>query len=312
MTACIAASRSTWSRVLTAPSAVLADANIAALTFGPDNKLWVGYFDRGLDIVDPASSTARHLEDDHLFCINRLVNDPRTGGIAAATANGLVLFDRTGTLRQVLGRRDGLISEHVTDIAYTPDSMTVATPAGLTFISNTGVESLYAFQGLVNNHVYSVAVSPDGQQQIAGTLGGLSLLEHGVVRQNLTANNSALRHNWITAALPLPAYAGGGYLLGTYGGGLMQLTPNHDIGTMPGAPATAVINSNALLATPTHLLAGSLGQGLWIYGRNSRHWQQITGGLPSLNVTALAEHAGDLYIGTENGLVRIAEARLPQ
>jgi ligand-binding sensor domain-containing protein len=36
----------------------------------------------------------------------------------------------------------------------------------------------------------------------------------------------------------------------------------------------------------------------------------VTAGLPSLNVTALAADRGVLYIGTDNGLVKIAGDRL--
>ena len=42
-----------------------------------------------------------------------------------------------------------------------------------------------------------------------------------------------------------------------------------------------------------------------------RRWSPYHRGLPSLNVTAFAARDGELYIGTENGLVRIAEAKLP-
>ena len=305
----------TWTSVLSLPGATLTDSNIAALGAASDGRLWVGYFDRGLDILPPALSSARHLEDDHLFCINRIAEDPVRGTVAVATANGLVLFDRSGTPRQVLGTRDGLISEHVTDLAWTPGAsgltLTLATPAGLTFLSREGAESLYAFQGLVNNHVYSVAASADGRL-VAGTLGGLSVLEHAVVRTNLTAANSALRGNWISAVRPLPAFAGGGFLLGTYGRGLMQLTADGRVVPLPGAPEAAVINPNALLTTPNHLLAGTLGQGLWSYGRLSGRWTAVTAGLPSASVTALAARDGEIFVGTDNGLVRIAEARLPE
>ena len=299
-----------WSPALPVPSE-LTDRNIAALSFAADGRLWIGYFDHGLDILSANLDSPHHLEDDHLFCINRISMDPSRQTMAVATANGLVLFDRAGTPRQVLGRRDGLISEHVTDIAWSENTMALATPAGLTFVSSSGVESLYAFQGLVNNHVYSIAASPDGHL-VAGTLGGLSLLEHASVLSNLNASNSHLRHNWISAVLPLPGFAGGGYLLGSYGGGLMQLTGDAEIATMPGAPQNVVINPNALLSTSLHVFAGSLGQGLWSFGRTSGRWQQVVAGLPSLNVTALAAHDGQLFVGTDNGLVHIPEAQLPE
>ena len=44
--------------------------------------------------------------------------------------------------------------------------------------------------------------------------------------------------------------------------------------------------------------------------RSRAGWKTITAGLPSLNVTALAIHEGVVYIGTENGLVKISEDKL--
>jgi ligand-binding sensor domain-containing protein len=299
---------SRWTAVLEPTKAALTDNNIAALGFAPDGRLWVGTFDRGLDILDPSLTTAQHLEDDHLFCINRIALDPVRNTMAVATANGLVLFDTAGKPRQVLTRRDGLISDHVTDVVYTGDRMTVATPAGLTFVDSTGIQSLYAFQGLVNNHVYALASSADGTELLAGTLGGVSLLTHDAVRRNLTVSNSGLRHNWITAALPVD----GGYMVGTYGAGVMRLDATGRFSPMDIVTRNMVVNPNAMLSTPTHIFAGSLNQGLWSYSRDSQRWTQITNGLPSLNVTALAYRGGALYVGTQNGLVRIAELKLPQ
>ena len=256
----------------------------------------------------------RHFEDDHLFCVNRLMLDPARGTVAAATANGLVLFDREGAPRQVLTRRDGLISDHVNDIVFTGSGTTLATPAGLSFITPAGTESLYAFQGLVNNHVYALA-SVGKQALLAGTLGGLSVLEGGSVRRSFTAANSGLRHNWITALLPLP---GGETLLGTYGAGILRFSTTGEgsprftpVDLPAGLPQDLVINPNALFATQRSIVAGTLAHGMLVYTVSSGRWICITAGLPSLNVTAFAEHAGRLYIGTANGLVSIAEDRLP-
>ena len=302
-----------------ATPATLADRNISALAFDPQGRLYVGFFDHGLDILSPDQPTTppRHLETDHLFCINRLVLDPTRHTIAAATANGLVLFDDRGTPRQTLTRRDGLISDHITDIAFTSTGaalqMVAATPAGLTFLTPTGPESLYAFQGLVNNHVYALASQPSltGQAQLlAGTLGGISILENQQVRRNFTATNSTLKHNWITAILPTTP---GSYLVGTYGAALQTLAPDGSFTSIDlpaNTPKDPVINPNALLATPTRIYAGTLSRGMLVFTRATGRWQRITTGLPSLNVTAFAARAGVLYIGTENGLVRIPEARL--
>jgi len=301
-----------WRLALPPATTTLADRNISALAFAPDGSLYVGFFDHGLDIFGATTGErTRHLEDDHLFCINRLVLDPVRQTVAAATANGLVLFDRQGTPRQTLTRRDGLISDHITDIAFTRSGTTVATPAGLTFITAAGTESLYAFQGLVNNHVYTIATGAN-ERLLAGTLGGISLLESNAVKRNFTATNSGLKHNWITALATSPQ---GGWFVGTYGAGIMTLSADGNVFTpaeLPaGTPHDLVINPNALLVTPTHVYAGTLGHGMLVRDISANRWSVIDHGLPSLNVTAFAERDGVLYIGTENGLVRIAEAKLP-
>ena len=301
--------RNNWLPALPISAASLADRNVSALAFAPDGALYVGFFDHGLDIIPFNNGPVRHLEDDHLFCVNRLVVDPRRGTMAAATADGLVLFDRQGVPRQTLTRRDGLISDHVTDVAFTRTGITVATPAGLTFMTPSGAESLYAFQGLVNNHVYTLAAQND--RLLAGTLGGISVLNGGAVERNFTVANSGLKHNWITALAPAP---GGGWLVGTYGGGLMTLSADSAHFTaveLPaGAPRDLVINPNALLVTHDHIYAGTLGHGLLVFDARTSRWSVVTRGLPSLNVTAFAERDGELYVGTENGLVKIAEDKL--
>jgi len=307
-----------WTTARSIQAATLTDRNISALAFAPDGTLYVGFFDHGIDLVSP-EGTIHHLEDDHLFCINRLVLDPQRQTIAAATANGLVFFDREGTPRQTLTHRDGLISDHVTDIAFTPTGTALATPAGLTFLGPSGTESLYAFQGLVNNHVYALASLPASNQLLAGTLGGLSLLQSNTVRRSFTVANSTLQHNWITALLAVPGNMtgdmnGGMSLAGTYGAGVETLDGEGvftAIELPPGTPHNLVINPNALFATDTHIYAGTLNHGVLVYSMTSRRWSVVTGGLPSLNVTAFAAHAGQLYVGTENGLVRIPEADLP-
>lgn len=295
--------RGHWSDLLHAPAAPLTDGNISALATDADGRLWVGYFDRGLDILDRGRTT--HLEDDHLFCINRLVLDATRGVMLAATANGLVVFDRAGRVQQVLRRRDGLISDHVNDVSFHPGGLTVATSAGLTFLdAGAAPESLYAFQGLVNNHVYALGAQADGAT-MAGTLGGLSLVQAGRVTRNLTASNSALKHNWITAVSPAPA---GGWTVGTYGGGVLEVSAT---GSVSSPTPAFVVNPNAMLRTQQHLLVGTLSDGLWVESLATGRWTQLTAGLPSRNVTAFAEHDGALSIGTDAGLVTLPERNLP-
>ena len=146
-------------RVAGADAGRLTDRNVSALALDAAGRLWVGYFDRGLDILGAQGERAMHVEDDHVFCVNRIVHDAAGGVTAVATANGLVLFDSSGRPKQVLGRAEGLIADHVTDLVLNAGGMTVATPAGLTFIDGEGSRSLYAFHGLVNNHVYALGAA---------------------------------------------------------------------------------------------------------------------------------------------------------
>jgi ligand-binding sensor domain-containing protein len=106
-----------WQQLLRPGPALLSDRNISALAADRSGRVWIGYFDRGLDLLDPETGRATHVEDDHVFCINRVVADGRTGTVAVATANGLVRFDSNGGQQQILTRADGLIADHVTDVA---------------------------------------------------------------------------------------------------------------------------------------------------------------------------------------------------
>lgn len=293
-----------WRRVLQPNAATLTDRNISALATDEQGRLWVGYFDRGVEILSADHARSTHVEDEHVFCVNRILMDAKPDVVDVATANGLVRFNQAGTVQQVLTRADGLIADHVTDVAAYRDGLAVATPAGLTFLDAAGARSLYAFHGLVNNHVYALGV--DGDELMAGTLGGLSELQKANITTNYTIATSNLPHNWITAVVPV----GSSWMIGTYGAGVVGLDPSGRFQSFDKASGNFEVNPNAMLVTPTHVLAGSMGEGLYVYDRGSGRWWVMEQGLPSLNVTAIAAGGGYLYIGTDNGLVRISEQKL--
>ena len=293
-----------WERVLSSGNAVLSDRNVSALAADQTEQLWIGYFDRGLDLLTSDEHRVRHVEDEHVFCINRILPDSRTGTINVATANGLVRFDASGGEQQVLTRSDGLIADHVTDVATYRGGLALATPAGLTFLDATGARSMYAFHGLVNNHVYALGVA--GDALMAGTLGGLSQLNAGDVKVNYTTSSSNLKHNWITAVVSV----GSEWMVGTYGAGVLSLDSSGRFHSFETGSGAFEINPNAMLVTPNYVLAGSLGHGLYLYDRQTQRWSVIRNGLPSLNVTAFAISNGYIFVGTDNGLVRIPEQKL--
>jgi ligand-binding sensor domain-containing protein len=214
------------------------------------------------------------------------------------------MFSADGRERQVLDRESGLISGHVTDVILYGDGMAAATPAGITFLDASGAHSLYAFEGLVNNHVYALGARDN--QLLAGTLGGISLLRNGQVERNLTTANSGLKANWITGL----ARAGDGWLVGTYGNGVMRLDAGGNVAATEATRNGVIVNPGAILSDGMVTLAGTMGQGLLVSDAAGMRWRWVTAGLPSLNVTALAVDKGVVYVGTDNGLVRIDEGKL--
>jgi ligand-binding sensor domain-containing protein len=286
--------------VVNREDALLVDRNIAALSMDGSGRLWIGYFDRGLQILTPSGARGEHIEDDHLFCVNRIAHDGSRGISAVATANGLVMFDESKARRRVIGHEDGLIANQVTDVVLRPDGTAIAaTPAGVSFIDASGISSIYAFQGLVNNHAYALA--SDGPRTLVGTLGGLSVLDGGLVKASFTTANSGLKHNWITAIVRSKDE----WFVGTYGAGVLRLDSQGHWQTFDDLHGTIEINANAMAVTDTAVYAGTLDRGLAVYDLASGHWSFWTAGLPSLNVTAVEARGGVLYIGTDNGLVKV-------
>jgi ligand-binding sensor domain-containing protein len=296
-----------WTRRIDIARPRWADRNISALSVDSSGKLWIGYFDRGIDIADIHSEQAvTHVEDDQIFCVNRIVQDSYRNMGVVATANGIALMSAQGKVLKRITEADGLISQHVSDVVVRPDGLAVATAAGVTLLNAGGPESIYAFHGLVNNHVYTLA--SNDSRLMAGTLGGLSIIQDGLVRRSYTAANSLLKQNWVSAIVPFEK----SWFVGTYGAGVVQLDGEAQWREFPDFPGAAVINPNAMLAVSNRVLAGTLDRGLFVYNSSEHRWSPVTDGLPSLNVTALAASSDTLFIGTDNGIVRMPIERLPQ
>ncbi|MFN0102702.1 MAG: hypothetical protein ACKV2U_11510 [Bryobacteraceae bacterium] len=291
------------SNAITGQTALLTHGNVSALEMDAAGRLWVGYFDRGLDVVDTIRRKITPVEDERIFCVNRILRSKNGQQMAVATANGLVFFDSTAQQRQVLTKADGLIASHVTDIAPRGKGWVAATPAGLTFLDG-GTRSVYAFHGLVNNHVYTIAAH--GDALLAGTLGGLSVLQGEGVKSSYTTANSALKTNWITAL----ARSGGEWFAGTYGGGVQRLDAAGVWHSFDSMPSNVVVNPNAMASTAHGVYAGTLEHGLLIWDLQRQAWRAVRAGLPSSNVTAILYHDNRLYLGTGNGLAVVPESVL--
>ena len=206
-----------WKEVLKPRPAVLSDRNISALAEDQNGQLWVGYFDRGLDLLPEDTRRVVHVENEHVFCVNRIWPDAKSGDGGRCHGERLgahVLLRIAGASAAARGRphcrpRHGRCAlwRRIGD-----------RHAGrLTFLDANGARSMYAFHGLVNDDVYALGVS--GDELMVGTLGGLSVIGKGAVRVNYTAGASGLKQNWITAVVPV----GDEWMVGTYGSGIMGL-----------------------------------------------------------------------------------------
>jgi len=205
--------------VLRPGPAVLSDRNISALAADKSGRIWIGYFDRGLDLLEADAVRVTHVENEHVFCVNRIVPDIHTGAVAVATANGLVRFDANASQQQVLDASRRPNRGPCYGRSHLPRWLGVRHAGSLTFLDGAGPHSMYAFHGLVNNHVYALGVS--GDELMVGTLGGLSEINKEIVRVNYTAGaGSGLKHNWITAVVPV----GDEWMVGTYGAGILGWT----------------------------------------------------------------------------------------
>jgi ligand-binding sensor domain-containing protein len=135
----------------------------------------------------------------------------------------------------------------------------------------------------------------------------VSLLKNAVVENSFTTANSNLSQNWITGSVGV----GEDVYLGTYGSGVLRMNSRFDVESFREFNNVRIeINPNAMLATKRGVYAGTAGQGLAFLPAGQQRWHFWKTGLPSANVTALAEDEGNLYVGTDNGLIRVPEREI--
>ena len=98
--------------------------------------------------------------------------------------------------------------------------------------------------------------------------------------------------------------------MGTYGAGVLRFDyAGHGKPSMTCAARWRLMPMR-WSQQPDAVYAGTLDRGLAIYNASSGRWSFFTAGLPSKNVTAVEARGGILYIGTDNGLVKVPEASI--
>jgi len=299
---------------------VLTANHITALAFDGTGKLWVGYFDRGIDLIaTETSEQLSHVADDRVREINFLAFDRSEDRMLAATSRGLIAFS-SGLKQTVMTREQGgLINDSVAHItladidlaglASTRGSqvsdksqgraLVLATAGGLTEVIAGRARSITAFHGLASNHLYASASL--GSRLFVGSLAGLVELEGLRVVRTYKTSNSRLSHDWVTAL----AEADGTLYVGTNGGGVDALLPTGEWINFADEVGKIEVNQNAMYFDGERLYAGTSDRGILVYNTRDRRWTRISAGLASQNVTAITSDDRYVYAGTLNGLVRI-------
>jgi ligand-binding sensor domain-containing protein len=230
----------------------------------------------------------------------------------AATSQGLLRFnaDLRGTDRW--STTDGLLSNSVLQVVHTPPApeektasrkfaIACATSKGLSFGVPGKLRGLTTVQGLPSNSLYTLLVN--GRKTYVGTLGGFAVIEDGRVVRVFKDTNSNLTHNWVTAL----SMVGSRLFLGTYGGGIFELTAAGELQSFSSTAGRSVVNPNAMWADGERLYAGTL-DGVLIFDLHSQKWTHVTDELPSRTVLSITGDAQFVYFGTTSGIARIARA----
>ena len=168
---------------------------------------------------------------------------------------------------------------------------------------------LSAFHGLPGNQ--ALALAEQGALYV-GTPSGLGAVAGRRVLWRVTAGEGKLPHPWVTALAP----EGEGLLVGTWGGGLVRRLP----GDRPAAPGARTdgaryqpfaeteglaVSPGAIAIADGRAFVGTDAHGLWVETRDRSRFERVALPLPSPRVSALLAEPRVLWVGTDEGLVRL-------
>jgi ligand-binding sensor domain-containing protein len=284
---------------------------ISALTLDTLGRLWAGSFRNGIDVFNLSGKKFAHLESDDLREINFLTEDRDSKTMLAATSQGLLRFNSELRAIDRWSTTDGLLSDSVLKVgiaaanaaedktATQKPTIACATSKGLSLGVPGKLRGLTTVQGLPSNSLYTLLVQ--GRSIYAGTLNGLALIEDGRVIRVFKDSNSNLTTNWVTAL----CMVGSRLFVGTYGGGIFELTPAGELHSFASEAGLTVVNPNAMWTDGARLYAGTL-EGVMVFDLHSQNWTRVTEELPSRTVLSITGDDHFVYFGTTGGIARIA------
>ena len=274
----------------------LTDNFVSALAFDANGNLWAGTFRHGIDVFTANGKKLKHLESETVREINFL--KPQNEAMFAATSSGLMQFKNNFSSKE-LTKTDGLLSNSVIHFADA-DFLAIATSKGLTLNKNGKLRSLSTVQGLPSNSIYTTLFA--GKSLFVGTLGGLAEIQDNKVVRVYKDSNSNLKQNWVTALCS----ANERLFIGTYGGGVFELTASGEIHYFAEI-GKFVVNPNAIYSDGKRVFVGTL-EGVKILDLNTQKWSVLSENLPSKVVMSITGDGENIYFGTTNGIARMKKS----
>src|SRR5262249_29531242 len=106
---------------------------ITTLARAPRGDLWVGYFDRGVDILNgETGERLSHLEDDRVREVNFIATEAEQDRMMIATSRGLVITDGRSRRTVLTSGQNGLVNDSIAHVSVLDEP----------FQSNTGAGSM--------------------------------------------------------------------------------------------------------------------------------------------------------------------------
>ncbi len=281
-----------WRKAQARPPALPpGSAHVSALSF-LGTRLVAGFFGGGLAVAEEPSLEWRVVPGSAAWGVNALL--PAGGTLFVASLRGAARFD---------GRRlvplDGPGAAF--SLAATPEGVAIGYGQGVLLPDSS---LLSAFHGLPGSQALALAA---GDSLFVGTPSGLGALDGRRVRWRATGSDGRLPHPWVQALLVTED----GLFVGTYGGGIARRRWARGIAdgaALEPFPETEgmKISTGCLAEAGGRIFAGTEGRGLLRLRRDRERFETLVLPLPSPRVTALAAREGELWVGTEEGLLRLA------
>lgn len=269
--------------------------HVNALAFH-DSQLVVGLFNAGLAVAD-AGSLAKGwwtVPGSEAWGVNALLS--AGGRLHVASLRGTAQFD---------GRRllpaEGRESGAAFSLASTRDGVAVGYGQGVLL---PGARFVSAFHGLPGNQALALVA---GESLFVGTPSGLGAVNGSRVAWRVSAGDGKLPNPWVTALV----LQGDDLLIGTYGGGvtrrLAHRTDPSPVGTYQPFLETEglKVNPGCLVEGGGRYYLGTDGRGLYRLSADGKVFQPLKVPLPSPHITAILPSPDALFVGTDEGLVRI-------